>query len=102
MRRVLLLVPALLVVAVAVLLVARGVSDDDRPDGGVRLTADVIPFPRSTTPLPVPEVRIGEEPWRDELSPDVARTPAPGFRQHCTSCAGTGGPLSSPPVDRAN
>ncbi|MET0467871.1 MAG: hypothetical protein ABWZ87_03955 [Aeromicrobium sp.] len=69
MRRVLLVVPVLLAVALVTLLVSRGGSGDGRSAVDPGLTAEALPYPRSTTPLPVPEVRIGELPWRDELMP---------------------------------
>jgi hypothetical protein len=78
MRRLLLLVPLLVVVAIAVVAVTRG--SDEGPVARAGLTADVVPYPRTTSPLPVPEVRIAEEPWRDELegvAPEVAPSPLP-------------------------
>jgi hypothetical protein len=94
MKRVLLLVPVLLVAATVVLVLTRGGSDDARPVAEVGLTAADVPFPGSTTPLPVPEVRIGEEPWRDDVPwtgelPRVVPTPDTTprhFRSNCTAC----------------
>jgi hypothetical protein len=78
MRRLLLLVPLLVAVAVVALVLTRG--SDERPVAEAGLTADVVPYPRTTSPLPVPEVRIGEEPWRDEpegVVPEVVPGPLP-------------------------
>ncbi|MBD8606527.1 hypothetical protein IFT73_06640 [Aeromicrobium sp. CFBP 8757] len=60
-------------------------SDDDR--AGVRQEARAVPFPRSTTPLPVPEVTIEQGPWRDEppfASPSTAPRLPEGFTARCT------------------
>jgi hypothetical protein len=36
---------------------------------------EAMPYPRSATPLPVPEVVIGQEPWRDPLPSAVPAKP---------------------------
>ncbi|KQX75985.1 hypothetical protein [Aeromicrobium sp. Root472D3] len=60
-------------------------SDDDVADA--RRVAEVVPFPRTTTPLPVPEVTIEQGPWRDEppfASPSTAPRLPDGFTARCT------------------
>jgi hypothetical protein len=43
--------------------------------GGPRVV-EAMPYPRTTSPLPVPEVFIGQEPWRDPLPSSVPSKPA--------------------------
>ena len=53
----------------------------------VRQVADIAPFPRTTTPLPVPEVTFQEGPWRDEpsfVSPSTVPRLPDGFTARCT------------------
>lgn len=53
--------------AYAVTLNLRSDSDDaGQPD------VVVMPYPRTSKPLPVPEVRIGSGPWQDPLPTQVA------------------------------
>jgi hypothetical protein len=45
---------------------------------------EAMPYPRTTSPLPVPEVVIGQEPWRDPLPSAVPAKPVPeGFVTLC-------------------
>jgi hypothetical protein len=46
-----------------------------------------MPYPRTTSPLPVPEVFIGQEPWRDPLRSARAAKPVPrsGFVSRCAT-----------------
>ena len=60
MRRFLLVIPVLLVLAV-ILVLTRGES------GTTRQVADPVPYPRTTKPLPVSEIVIDEGPWQDPL-----------------------------------
>jgi hypothetical protein len=66
MKRVLLLLPVVLVLAVVILAATR--QDSGRgpsaADGG--LSAQELPYPRTTKPLPVPEVHVGERPWAEQ------------------------------------
>ena len=91
----------LLVVAALAVMVGAGVQivSSDEP-GDVRQVAEVAPFPRTTKPLPVPEMAIVEGPWRDEL-PDVVPPPVlprsgsrlpEGFIERSTACATTPAP----------
>jgi hypothetical protein len=75
------------VVAVCIGASVQIASDDDAPDA--RQVAEVLPFPRSTTPLPVPEVVIPQGPWQDEVPWD-APVEADKFTARCTAA-------SSPP-----
>lgn len=63
MRRLLLVVLGLGLVAACayVVTLSLGDSDDATPE------AMVMPYPRTLQPLPVPEMRIGEGPWADPL-----------------------------------
>lgn len=82
MRRVVAMVLGLgLVTAVAlvVTLSLRG-SDDGSSD------TIVMPYPRTSKPLPVPEVRIGSGPWADSLP--AAPPPSAELR----TCRTTDGP----------
>jgi hypothetical protein len=46
-----------------------------------------MPYPRTTSALPVPEVFIGQEPWRDALPSAGAAKPLPpeGFVTRCAT-----------------
>ena len=50
---------------------------------------EAMPYPRTTSPLPVPEVFIGQEPWRDSLPSSVPakRLPPEGFVTRCSACS---------------
>ncbi|MET0821452.1 MAG: hypothetical protein ABWY58_10835 [Aeromicrobium sp.] len=52
--------------------------------GGPRVV-EAMPYPRTTSPLPVPEVSIRQEPWRDPLPSSVPARPVPaeGFVTLC-------------------
>jgi hypothetical protein len=52
--------------------------------GGPRVV-EAMPYPRTTSPLPVPEVFIGQEPWRDPLPSAVPAKPADA-RGYVTPC----------------
>ena len=74
--------------------------------GGPR-GVEAMPYPRSTSPLPVPEVVIAQEPWRDPLPSAVPAKPvdAKGFVTRCSACSAV--PLvpfasTKPDVDRAD
>ena len=86
----------LLVVAALAVVVGTGIQivSSDEP-GDVRQVAEVAPFPRTTKPLPVPEMAIVEGPWRDELPGVVPPSLLPrsgsrlpeAFVERCTACA---------------
>lgn len=82
MRRVLLLIPVLLAVVAATFVVTHDWSDD-RPVADVGLTAGALPFPGSTTPLPVPEIAINDPAWRDQVEPFVVPTAPPARIEGC-------------------
>ena len=45
---------------------------------------EAMPYPRTTSPLPVPEVVIGQGPWRDPLPSTVPAKPvSDGFVTLC-------------------
>jgi hypothetical protein len=56
----------------------------DGAPGGARVV-EAMPYPRTTSPLTVPEVVIGQEPWRDPIPSAVPATsvPAEGFVTLC-------------------
>jgi hypothetical protein len=70
MKRVLLMVIGLGLVAASAYVVALSLSGND--DDAV---ATVMPYPRALKPLPVPEVRIGQGHWQDPVT-----VPTPGLR----------------------
>jgi hypothetical protein len=79
-----------LVVVAAVLATCAGAGVQiavDGDAGDVRQVAEVMPFPRSTSPLPVPEVTIQQGPWQDEVpftSPTTVPSVPDGFVVRCT------------------
>jgi hypothetical protein len=77
MRRVLILVPALLLLAVVIVSVSRGDSGGGRSAADSAPSADVMPYPRTTKPLPVPEIHVRERPWTDPLPGVEAPTQVP-------------------------
>ncbi len=81
----------LVIAAVLAVVLGAGLqiaTDDDA--GDVRQVAEVLPFPRSSTPLPVPEVTFQEGPWQDDVPWDAPPAEAKGFVAQCTGS-------SSPP-----
>ena len=58
--------------------------------GDVRRAAEVVPFPRTSAPLPVPEVTFQQGPWQDDVPWDAPPAEANGFVARCTGA-------SSPP-----
>lgn len=81
MRRVLIVVPALLLLAVVIVSMTRGDSGGGRSAADGASSADVMPYPRTTKPLPVPEVHVRESPWTEPLpgvesSAEVPRPPS--------------------------
>ncbi|KAA1375968.1 hypothetical protein [Aeromicrobium fastidiosum] len=89
----------LAVLAVAVTVGAAVQIASDGEPGDARRVADVAPFPRTTKPLPVPEMSILEGPWKDETPGIVPRSALPvvpdGFVERCTACAT---PLTATPL----
>ena len=64
------------------------IAADDEAD--VQRVAEVVPFPRTSAPLPVPEVTFQQGPWQDDVPWDAPSTEADGFVPRCTG-------TSSPP-----
>ncbi|MCD9197828.1 hypothetical protein [Aeromicrobium wangtongii] len=69
MRRALIVVLGAGVVVACVLTLVIGLRGPGGVGGpeGDSLTAQQLPYPRATKPLPVPEAHIGELPWRQEV-----------------------------------
>jgi hypothetical protein len=76
------------VVGVSVQVLTTGDSSS-----GARVV-EAAPYPRTTSPLPVPEIVVGQEPWRDPPS-SSARQVQPVPRGFATLCS----PGSPPPTD---
>jgi hypothetical protein len=91
MRRWLMAVLGAGLVAACLLAVVVGAHG---PDGGAglgreSLTAATLPYPGATRPLPVPEVHIDEQPWREQLSAPPSASPSrPLSAQRLPRCDG--------------
>lgn len=80
----------LVIAAVLAVVLGAGLQIATDDEGDARHVAEVVPFPRPSRPLPVPEVTFVEGPWQDDVPWDAPPADADGFVARCTG-------TSSPP-----